>query len=41
MPLTRLLSGEGVVRYIRIGGLLVFGLGCLLVWEYLLQARFV
>lgn len=36
---TRLLGGEGLVRYVRLGGLLVFGLACLLVWEFLLQAR--
>lgn len=40
-PFARVLSGEGLVRYIRLGGLLVFGLGSLLVWEYLLQARLV
>lgn len=34
---TRLL-GANLARFVRLGGLLVFGLGCLLVWEYLLQA---
>lgn len=33
---TRLL-GSSLVRFIRLGGVLIVGLGSLLVWEYLLQ----
>jgi hypothetical protein len=36
---TRLLDSH-LVRYIRLGGLLVFGLGCLLTWEYVLRNHF-
>lgn len=36
---TRVL-GPSLVRFIRIGGLLVFGLGLLLVWEYFLNEIF-
>lgn len=31
------LLGSSLVRFIRLGGILIVGLGCLLVWEYLLQ----
>lgn len=37
--LTRKL-GQRLPSYIRLGGLFLFGLGCLLIWEYLLQSRF-
>lgn len=36
---TRLL-GSSLARFVRLGGLLVLGLGCLLVWEYVLQDLF-
>ena len=32
--------GERQVTYLRLGGFLLFGLGCLLSWEYLLQTWF-
>jgi uncharacterized protein YjeT (DUF2065 family) len=32
--------GRRLPAYLRLGGLLIFGLGCLLVWEYLLQSHF-
>lgn len=36
---TRLL-GDHLALFIRLGGLLVFGLGCLLCWEYLIRGQF-
>lgn len=36
---TRLL-GPHVIRYVRFGGFLVLGLGCLLCWEYLIGKYF-
>lgn len=36
---TRLL-GPHLASFIRLGGLLVFGLGCLLTWEYVLKNLF-
>ncbi len=32
--------GEHLVRYLQLGGLLLFGLGLLLIWEFLLQIYF-
>lgn len=32
--------GSSLVRFVRLGGVLIVGVGCLLVWEYLLQAYF-
>ena len=29
--------GSSLARFVCLGGLLVFGLGCLLMWEYILQ----
>lgn len=34
------LLGSSLVRFIRLGGILIVGLGCLLVWEYLLRDYF-
>ena len=34
------LVGRRLIVYLRLGGLLLLGLGCLLAWEYLLEARF-
>lgn len=36
---TRLL-GSRIVRFIRLGGVLIFGLGCLMTWEFLLRDFF-